>query len=392
MHSKHHISNNNGSNYKVNILETKNGKEWTVVLPFDNAVLGQLLELAEENNVKILNVTSEEYVLNIGHRERDQRHIKQIKNLPKTYLQWLRHPIDAIVTEVKDMGDTFKDIKNDIDSIENPIKIGNAGAKVVASFLAKNPGLEELNLSENDIGDDGAKSLAKSLTTNSNLRKLNLFGNPITPLGYQRFESVLENQTTLTSIVFSDDVIKNNNRRCYNHVADNKNLPIVFDQVITNIAEKTIAKAILLASVSSVAAEEFSLGSHFPKEVLSLICNNMFDMAKSEVLKSAEEGKTEAFKLKFNNKYNPSANIIMLYNPVTSPKAITLSNEVICETIKVKHADKIAAPQQPKEFECTKKSTKLTRSNSQVDMLNERREREDRDRRDNGGKENCIIS
>jgi len=59
------------------------------------------------------------------------------------------------------------------------------GSTVISDFLASNPTLQELNLSENKLNNDDAITIAAALKTNSNLWKLDLTSNGIDRIGHQ---------------------------------------------------------------------------------------------------------------------------------------------------------------------------------------------------------------
>ena len=79
-------------------------------------------------------------------------------------------------------------------------RIGDDGAKALATALKNNTSLTSLNLLGNRIGDDGAKALATALETNTSLTSLELGFNRIGADGATALATALKNNTSLTSL------------------------------------------------------------------------------------------------------------------------------------------------------------------------------------------------
>lgn len=71
----------------------------------------------------------------------------------------------------------------------------------MAKFLARNPILLDLNLSNNHIVEDGARALARALRVNGSLTKLDLRDNFIDDEGVNALVSPFESLTTFPSIL-----------------------------------------------------------------------------------------------------------------------------------------------------------------------------------------------
>ena len=87
-------------------------------------------------------------------------------------------------------------------------RIGVKGAKLIASFLERNPALMELNLFNNDINSSGGKKIASALKHNTNLQHLNLERNKLTNVCVPAFIDGLKNNTTLLSLQVGGNIIK----------------------------------------------------------------------------------------------------------------------------------------------------------------------------------------
>ena len=72
---------------------------------------------------------------------------------------------------------------------------------VLSDFLATDPPLKELDLSENnDLSDNDAALFANALRSNTSLRMLNLDGTSITNVGGESFRNVLHDNSTLNAV------------------------------------------------------------------------------------------------------------------------------------------------------------------------------------------------
>ena len=81
--------------------------------------------------------------------------------------------------------------------------IGDAAAAVLATSLATNTTLTNLNLSGNNLGPSGAESLATALKINTSLSNLNFSGNNLGPAGAESLATALKTNTILTNLDFS---------------------------------------------------------------------------------------------------------------------------------------------------------------------------------------------
>ena len=70
-------------------------------------------------------------------------------------------------------------------------RVGDAGAKILASFLLSNDTVERVFLSNNHIGTDGALAMADALKHNITLQSIFMTGNPIGQEGARAFINAL---------------------------------------------------------------------------------------------------------------------------------------------------------------------------------------------------------
>jgi hypothetical protein len=76
---------------------------------------------------------------------------------------------------------------------------------LLSDFLATDPPLKELDLSENgNLNDNDAVLLANALRSNKSLRRLHLDGTKMTPVGGESFRLVLNDNSTLNSVFDSN--------------------------------------------------------------------------------------------------------------------------------------------------------------------------------------------
>ncbi|KAL7549003.1 hypothetical protein ACHAWF_012277, partial [Thalassiosira exigua] len=79
-------------------------------------------------------------------------------------------------------------------------KIGDEGAKRLATALKDNKTLVEVSLSFNKIGDEGAKSLADALGISASLKVIGLGGNQIGDVGARHLAESLTKSKTIREI------------------------------------------------------------------------------------------------------------------------------------------------------------------------------------------------
>ena len=86
--------------------------------------------------------------------------------------------------------------------------IKTPGAKLIATYLERNPALIELNLQANRINSSAGKLIAASLKKNTNLQQLIMRYNRLTDKCIPAFEDALKHNTTLLSLDLSKNNIK----------------------------------------------------------------------------------------------------------------------------------------------------------------------------------------
>lgn len=87
-------------------------------------------------------------------------------------------------------------------------KVGIKGATALASALKTNTNLIKLNLTENQVGTEGAIELALALENNNTLKELSLAHNQVGNHAVSTLVSALKCNTTLTSLCLSDNNIE----------------------------------------------------------------------------------------------------------------------------------------------------------------------------------------
>ena len=89
-----------------------------------------------------------------------------------------------------------------IDLAENSISTG--GDTFIPDFLAKNPILESLNLTDNELDDNDAVKIASALNHNTKLRSLIISGNDTTRVGWEALSKEVFDKTSLNSAADSN--------------------------------------------------------------------------------------------------------------------------------------------------------------------------------------------
>ena len=82
--------------------------------------------------------------------------------------------------------------------------IATGGSTFIADFLATNPILEKLLLSNNQIDDEDANLIASALKHNTNLRVLDVYCNAITDSGWEALLNAEFDSTSLNSVADSN--------------------------------------------------------------------------------------------------------------------------------------------------------------------------------------------
>ena len=74
------------------------------------------------------------------------------------------------------------------------------GSSAISDYLATNPSLEILCLSDNHLNDDDARLIARALKHNTNLKDMYLDGNNITEVGCNALSKAVYNPESLNSV------------------------------------------------------------------------------------------------------------------------------------------------------------------------------------------------
>ena len=86
------------------------------------------------------------------------------------------------------------------------IRIGDAGAIVLAGILKHNTTLKQLELQHSDLTDVGAIALAEAIKHNTTLKFLNLSGNNFHDEGIIALAEAIKHNTTIELVVLEDIV------------------------------------------------------------------------------------------------------------------------------------------------------------------------------------------